>query len=111
MTPTLLRTRRLCRLGTAAAVAAAFPATALGAGSPGPRVIRIDASSGAKTVVAGGGAWTSLSGIAVGPSGTVYVADHRGLYSLTAPGFAITRFTSVIPSSLTVSGTTLFAGG
>ncbi|HEY6886647.1 MAG TPA: hypothetical protein VI300_02670, partial [Solirubrobacter sp.] len=111
MTPTLLSPCRLRRLGSVVAVAAVFPATALGAETPGPKVIRIDASTGAKTVLAGGGPWTSLSSIAVGPSGTVYVADHGGIYSLAAPGFTVTRFTTVIPSSLTVSGTTLFAGG
>ena len=111
MTLTLLSRRRLCRLATVAAVAVAFPATALGAQTPGPRVLRIDAATGAKTVLAGGGPWTTLNDIAVGPSGTVYVADPGGIYSLSAPGFAVTPLAKAGASSLLASGSTLYAGG
>jgi hypothetical protein len=127
MTLLLPSTRRLRSLGTAVvAVAVAFPATALGAQTAGPRVIRIDAATGAKSVLAGGGPWTRLSGIAVGPSGTVYVAERGtqakdgsysggGVYSLSAPGFAIKRLTTaspiIAPTSLMVSGSTLYASG
>jgi hypothetical protein len=98
------------------------PATALGAAPGNPKVIRIDPSTGTRTVLAGGAPWTNLTGVAVGPSGIVYVANQgpppdytqgAGIYSLTAPGFAVTPFptpsTTVGPRGLIASGSTLYA--
>ena len=90
-------------LALAAMLVAGFPATALGADVASPRVIRIDPSTGAQTVLAGGAPWTRLAALAVAPSGTVYVANDRpnasGIYSLTAPGFAITPFATTVPTT------------
>ena len=96
-----VKTRRFATAVVAVAVVG-FPATALGAEPASPRVIRIDPSTGAQTVLAAGAPWGRLAAVAVAPSGTVYVADDRpnasGIYSLTAPGFAITPFATTVPS-------------
>jgi DNA-binding beta-propeller fold protein YncE len=90
-----------------AAAAAALPAPALGAGVPGPKVVRIDASTGAQTVLAGGTPFTHRSGVAVGPTGTVYVADRSGIYALGAP---VTRIAALDAPWGVTFGTSLFAG-
>jgi hypothetical protein len=116
----LVDTRRLRRLGIAAAAVAAigFPAPALGADSRGPRVVRIDPSTGAHTVLAAGAPLNELTGIAVGPSGTVYVSNRGGLaegiiYSLSAPGFALSPVANarptVSPWDLLASGSALYS--
>jgi hypothetical protein len=95
------RTRRFA-MPLVAAAAVGFPATALGADPASPRLIRIDPSTGAQTVLAAGAPWGRLAAVAVAPSGTLYVADDRpnasGIYSLTAPGFAITPFATTVPT-------------
>jgi hypothetical protein len=67
---------RISQFAAVVAVTAALPATALGAEVPGPKVVRIDPSTGAQTVLGGGAPLTHLSGVAVGPTGTVYVANR-----------------------------------
>jgi hypothetical protein len=86
---------------------AMFPAVAHG----DPRVVRIDPSTGAQTVLASGAPWSKLAGIAVDASGTVYVADRgSGISALAAPGFAITPVVSDSNyGGLLVAGSTLFA--
>ena len=83
------------RSAVAATVAVlAFPAVAFGADAAGSKVLRIDPSTGARKVLASSVDWNALPGIAVGPSGTVYVAAEGrrpGMFSLTAPGFAIAQ--------------------
>ena len=115
----LVHTRRLRRrLGIAALALAAvgFPATAFGADAGGPRVVRID-PSGAQTVLAAGAPLNELTGIAVGPTGSVYVSSRGGVsggvYSLTAPGFAISPLANtrptVSPWDVLASGSTLYS--
>jgi hypothetical protein len=109
------------RLGIAvvAAIAVGQPTTALGADAAGPRLIRIDPSTAAQTVLAAGAPLSDVSSIAVGPSGTIYVTKselwNAGLYSLTAPAFTIMPFATfaenVYPSDVEVSGSTLYASG
>ena len=59
--------------------------------------------------------WHALTGIAVGPSGTIYVSaqgGRSGVFSLTAPGFAITPLATTSPSAavgLASSGQTLYS--
>lgn len=75
------------RIAVAAAVAAAsFPAIASGAEAPGSKVLRINPSTGARTVLAGSADWHALTGIAVAPSGTIYVsAQGRSSASSRSP--------------------------
>jgi hypothetical protein len=68
----------------------AFPAAALGS----PSVIRIDPATGAQTVLASGAPLSKLGGIVVNDSGTIYVTDRAGIFSLTAPAFAVTPVVS-----------------
>jgi hypothetical protein len=114
--------RRRHAVALGAALLLALPGVA-GAATPGnPQVLQIDASSGAQTVLAGGPPWTSLGGIAVGPSGVLYVANEgpvgpnpvgAGIYALTSPGFAITPFVTSAPTSfpvgLVAAGATLYS--
>ena len=114
----LVQTRRSRHLGIAAVALAAvgFPATAFGADSLGPRVVRID-PSGTQTVLAAGAPLNELTGVAVGPSGTVYVSSRGGLggsiYSLTAPDFAIRPLANTRPTEspwdVLASGSTLYS--
>src|SRR4051812_10421297 len=106
----LVSRRRSTRLAIAAvaAVAAGSPAAALGADPGNPRILRIDAT-GTQTVLAGGAPWSILTGLAVGASGTVYVANRgafvgegkptqgAGIYALTPPEFAITPVATTSP--------------
>ncbi|HEY6886320.1 MAG TPA: hypothetical protein VI300_01035 [Solirubrobacter sp.] len=98
----LVKTRRFA-IAAVAAGAVGFPATALAADPASPRVIRIDPATGAQTVLAAGAPWGRLVAVAVAPSGTVYVADDRpnasGIYSLSAPGYAITPLATTVPTT------------
>lgn len=110
----LIHARPLRRIGIAAVALAAvgFPATALGA----PMVVRID-PSGAQTVLAAGAPLNELTGITVGPTGTVYASSRGGLgggiYSLTAPDFAIRPLANTRPTEspwdVLASASTLFS--
>ena len=115
----LVQTRRLWHLMIAAvALAAVGPAasTAFGADSLGPRVVRID-PSGTRTVLAAGAPLNELTGVAVGPAGTVYVSSQGaisgGIYSLTAPAFAIRPLANTRPTQspwdVLASGSTLYS--
>ncbi len=115
MLATSPRCRRRTIAGAVAAVAVGFPATAFGADTDGPNVIRIDPSTGARTVLASSSSWLSLNAIAVGRSGTVYVAaegKRSGVYSLTGRKFEITPLATTSPTSspygLASSGGTLY---
>lgn len=93
--------RRTCFASFALAllVLALAPAAGASAATPGnPQVLRLPATGGTPTVLAGGSPWTSLYGTALGADGTLYVANQgnlgpnpagMGLYSLanaaTAP--------------------------
>src|SRR5689334_8067157 len=89
----------------AAAVAAA-PASA--ATTPGnPQVLQVNPTTGTAKVLAGGSPWTTLGGIAVGTTGTVYVANQgpggpspqgAGIWSVTAPGYVITPVATTAPT-------------
>jgi hypothetical protein len=100
-------------------VAVAFAATTFGvpaAAFANPSVLRIDPATHAQTVLASGAPWSKLAGIAVDASGTVFVAnggdDGAGLYSLTAPRFAITPVVSDDGfGGLVGAGSTLYALG
>ena len=109
---TVLRGRRTLGIFAVAAVAAfGFPGASLGADGAGSKVLRIDPSTGARTVLTNNGDWHALPGIAVGPTGTVYVAAEgrgHGLFSLTAPGFAIVQLGKSWPEGLALSGQTLY---
>jgi hypothetical protein len=119
----LCRRRRLDWLGITAIAAAmvGFPATALAADPGNPEVIAIQPSTGMQTVLASGAPLTHLGSIAVGPSGTIYVANigpqatlkGSGIYALTAPGFAISPFATTTPSQyprgVVVAGSTLYS--
>ena len=114
----LVQTRRSRRLGIAAVALAAvsFPATAFGADSRGPRVVRID-PSGAQTVLAAGASLNELTGVTVGPSGAVYVSrrggSSGGIFSLAAPDFAIRPLANTRPTAspwdVLASGSTLYS--
>ena len=95
-----------------AAAAAGFPATAFGADAPASKVLRIDPSTGARTVLAASPYWHALTGIAVAPSGTIYVSAQggsSGVFSLTAPGFAIGQLAKTSSEGLAISGQTLYS--
>ena len=70
-------------------------------------------------MLGGGAPLSDVTGIAVGASGTIYVSEQgpgtAGLYSLAAPGFAVTPFAmfamGVFPWDVKVSGSTLFMSG
>jgi DNA-binding beta-propeller fold protein YncE len=95
------------------------PATAAAQG--GPRVLRVDPTTGGIRVLAAGAPWTTLGGLAVGPTGTLYVANQSppgprprgGIYSLTAPGFAITPVATTAPTAIPMAvvsaGSSLFS--
>ena len=107
--------RRRTIAGAFAAVAVGFPATAFGADTGGPNVIRINPSTGARTVLASSSSWNRLNAIAVGRSGTIYIAvdsKRSGVYSLTGPKFEITPLATTSPTSdpygLASSGRTLY---
>jgi hypothetical protein len=95
------------------------PSTAAAQG--GPRVLRVDQTTGDIRVLASGAPWTMLGGLAFGPTGTLYVADQGppglrsqgGIYSLTAPGFAITPLATTAPTAMPTAvvsaGSTVFS--
>ena len=101
-------------------IAAVLAATTLGlpaaASGKNPNVVRIDPKSGKQTVLAGGAPWLGLAGIAVIPTGTVYVSNNGNrersdITSLTAPGFAIKPFKAPVEKetrALIASGTSLY---
>ena len=109
----LLSRRSICA-GAAVLAAALVPATA-SAATGNPLVARIDPTTGVPKPLAGGAPWTVLGGLAFGPTGTLYVADlglgpsaQGGIYSLTAPAFAITPVARTAP---TTTPTDVVAGG
>jgi hypothetical protein len=96
------------------------PVASAAAATPGnPQVARIDPSTGVVKTLAGGKPFTTLGGIAVSPGGTLYVANQgpigpapkgAGLYSLSAPGFGVTKLASgMYPTDVALSGSTLYA--
>ena len=96
----------------AAVAAVAFPATAFGADAPAAKVLRIDPATGAQTVLAASPYWHALTGIAVAPSGTVYVSaqgGNSGVFSLAAPSFAIAQLAKTSSEGLAISGQTLYS--
>ncbi len=117
-TPPSKTRRRLCAAAIAL-TALAVPASASAATPGNPQVARINPTTGVATTLAGGAPWTTLGGIAVGPTGTLYVANEgpigpnprgAGIYSLAAPGFAITPVASTpYPASVITSGSSLYA--
>jgi len=113
--PTHWRRHMSSYIGTsaiAAVAAVSFPATAFGADDPAAKVLRIDPSTGARTVLAGSPYWHALTGIAVAPSGTIYVSAQggsSGVFSLTAPGFAIAQLAKTTSEGLALSGQTLYS--
>ena len=117
-TPPSKTRRRLCAAAIGLA-ALAVPATASAATPSNPQVAQINPTTGTVTSLAGGAPWTTLGGIAISPTGTLYVANQgplgpsprgAGIYSLTAPGFAITPVASTpYPMSVVASGSSLYA--
>jgi hypothetical protein len=104
------RPRRLAAVALALLTTAAVAAQPAAAGStPGnPQVLQINPTTGAQKVIAGGSPWTTLGGIAVGSDGTLYVANQgpagpspqgAGIYSLTAPAYAITPVATTAPTA------------
>jgi hypothetical protein len=100
--------------------AALVPAAAAAQG--GPRVLRVDATTGVPRVLAAGAPWTTLGGLAFGSTGTLYVANQgrpgprprgAGIYALTAPGFAITPLATTAPTArpaaVVTSGSALYS--
>jgi hypothetical protein len=87
-----------------------------------PQVVRVNPTTGAVSALAGGSPWTTLAGLAFGPSGTLYVANQgpigpnpqgAGIYSLNDPGLAITPVATTapttIPAGLVSSGSSLYS--
>jgi serine/threonine protein kinase, bacterial len=133
LTPTSSPRRR--RLFAAALTAALVAVPATASGHTGgvaakvatrqvgnPQVVRVSPTTGRVTALAGGSPWTTLSGLAFGPSGTLYVANQgpigpnpqgAGIYSLTDPSLAITAVASsgptAIPTGLVSDGSTLYS--
>ena len=113
------KTRRWLCAGAVGLAAVAVPASASAATPSNPQVAQINPTTGTVTSLAGGAPWTKLGGIAISPSGTLYVANQgplgpsprgAGIYSLTAPGFAITPVASTpYPMSVVASGSSLYA--
>ena len=117
----LLSRRSVCA-GAVALAAALVPAAAAAAAPGNPMVVRIDPTTGVPKPLAGGAPWTTLGGIAFGSTGTLYVANQgplgpnprgAGIYSLTAPAFAITPLATTAPTAypagLVASGSTLYS--
>ncbi len=113
------KTRRWLCAAAVGLAAVAVPASASAATPSNPRVAQINPTTGTVTSLAGGAPWTKLGGIAISPTGTLYVANQgplgpsprgAGIYSLTAPGFAITPVASTpFPMSVVASGSSLYA--
>src|SRR5262249_30096876 len=106
---------RLAIAAAAGVAVAAVPGTA-GAAQPAPKGIRIDPSTGAETALPSSPQWSRLRGIAVGPSGTVYVGVKNGdpgIDALTAPAYTPTPLATgpLDVSALVGSGQTLYAIG
>jgi len=113
------KTRRWLCAAAVGLAAVAVPASASAAMPSNPQVAQINPTTGTVTSLAGGAPWTTLGGIAISPTGTLYVANQgplgpsprgAGIYSLTAPGFAITPVASTpYPMSVVASGSSLYA--
>jgi hypothetical protein len=110
---------RLCAAALTVA-AALVPATA--SASANPQVVRVDPTTGVAKALAGGAPWTTLGGLAFGPTGTLYVANEgpigpaprgAGIYSLASPGFAITPFATAgptaDPAAVVASGSAIYS--
>lgn len=110
--------RRVCAAAVTAA-AVLVPATSALAAPANPQVARINPTTGAVQSLAGGKPWTTLGGIAAGPTGTLYVANQgpigpnpkgAGIYSLDPPAFGVSRVApGTYPTDVALSGTTLYA--
>jgi hypothetical protein len=124
---------RALAAGLTIALAAAAPAAASAAtggvaakAAPrtvaNPQVVRVNPTTGSVKALAGGTPWTTLAGLAFGPSGTLYVANQgpigpnpqgAGIYSLSDPSLAITPVatsgTNSFPTGLSSSGSTLYS--
>ncbi|HWM11306.1 MAG TPA: hypothetical protein VNO82_18250, partial [Solirubrobacteraceae bacterium] len=90
-TPSPKTRRWLCSAAVGLA-AVAVPASASAATPSNPQVAQINPTTGTVTSLAGGAPWTTLGGIAISPTGTLYVANQgplgpsprgAGIYSLT----------------------------
>jgi hypothetical protein len=111
------------RMGAAAAAiagAALLPAAASAASNP--QIVRVDPTTGAAKALAGGAPFTHLGGLAIGPAGRLYVANQgpvgpaprgAGIYSLAAPGYAVSPFATggptVDPAAVVADGATLYS--
>jgi sugar lactone lactonase YvrE len=108
--------KRICAAAAVFAAAALLPAAASAAGNP--QVVRVDPTTGVVKALAGGAPFTRLGGLAVGPTGTLYVANQgpvgpsprgAGLYSLAAPAYAISPVAGgTDPAAVVASGSTLY---